>query len=294
MNKLTLCLLFCLFSAGLFCLSSPVFAQIGFGWEIGDGFTTGLYSNITISDITYTSTVAGAPSTFSASANSTATVTHYMWSSNISGSFVNGSWTAWTANPITYTTTLGESGTINTIILYVNDSAGTDGSNIVSVTLQHVVVASAGTGVNLSPVGAVVVDYGSSQTFTYTPVYGYAISSVVVDGVAVSLTDNPNSYPLSDIVANHTIAVYATTSLASQSAAAALSATFNAISLLGVALIVSAAALIIGALRSGEADPKLILPVIVLIVVGIIMLLVAALIVGNFEAAVNLTYILYC
>ncbi len=289
MNKLTLCLLFCLFSAGLFCLSSPVFAQIGFGWEIGDGFTTGLYSNITISDITYTSTVAGAPSTFSASANSTATVTHYMWSSNISGSFVNGSWTAWTANPITYTATLGESGTINTIILYVNDSAGTVGSNFVSVTLQNVVVASAGTGVNLSPVGAVVVDYGSSQTFTYTPVYGYAISSVVVDGVAVSLTDYPNSYTFSDIVANHTIAVYATTSPASQSAAAALRATFNAISLLGVALIVSAAALIIGALRSGEADPKLILPGIVLFVVSIIMLLVAALIVGNFEAAVNLT-----
>ena len=289
MNKLTLCLLFCLFSAGLFCLSSPVFVQIGFGWDIGDGFTTGLYSNITISDIPYTSTVAGAPSTFSASANSTASVTHYMWSSNISGSFVNGSWTAWTANPITYTATLGESGTINTIILYVNDSAGTVGSNFVSVTLQNVVVASAGTGVNLSPVGEVVVDYGSSQTFTYTPVYGYRISSVVVDGVAVSLEDYPNSYTFSDIVANHTIAVYATTSLASQSAAAALSAAFNAISLLGVALIVSAAALIIGALRSGEADPKLILPVIVLIVVGIIMLLVAALIVGNFEAAVNLT-----
>lgn len=289
MNKLTLCLLFCLFSAGLFCLSSPVFAQIGFGWEIGDGFTTGLYSNITISDITYTSTVAGAPSTFSASANSTATVTHYMWSSNISGSFVNGSWTAWTANPITYTATLGESGTINTIILYVNDSAGTVGSNFVSVTLQNVVVASAGTGVNLSPVGAVVVDYGSSQTFTYTPVYGYRISSVVVDGVAVSLEDYPNSYTFSDIVANHTIAVYATTSLASQSAATTFSAAFNAISLIGVALIVSAAALIIGALRSGEADPKVVLAGIVLVVVGIVMLIVSAVILGYFEVVVNLT-----
>jgi hypothetical protein len=294
MNKLTLCLLFCLFSAGLFCLSSPVFAQIGFGWEIGDGFTTGLYSNITISDITYTSTIAGAPSTFSASANSTATVTHYMWSSNISGSFVNGSWTAWTANPITYTATLGESGTINTIILYVNDSAGTVGSNSVSVTLQNVVVASAGTGVNLSPVGAVVVDYGSSQTFTYTPVYGYRISSVVVDGVAVSLEDYPNSYTFSDIVANHTIAVYATTSLASQSAATTFSAAFNAISLIGVALIVSAATLIISAVRSGEeesgeADPKVVLAGIVLVVVGIVMLIVSAVILGYFEAAVNLT-----
>jgi hypothetical protein len=289
MNKLTLCLLFCLFSAGLFCLSSPVFAQIGFGWEIGDGFTTGLYSNITISDITYTSTVAGAPSTFSASANSTATVTHYMWSSNISGSFVNGSWTAWTANPITYTATLGESGTINTIILYVNDSAGTVGSNFVSVTLQNVVVASAGTGVNLSPVGAVVVDYGSSQTFTYTPVYGYRISSVVVDGVAVSLEDYPNSYTFSDIVANHTIAVYATSSLASQSAATTFNAAFNAISLIGVALIVSAAALIIGALRSGEADPKVVLAGIVLVVVGIVMLIVSAVILGYFEVVVNLT-----
>lgn len=266
--------------------------QVGGGWEFGDGWTTtGVDSNITISSITYSSTVAGSTSTFSASANSTATVTHYMWSSNISGSFVNGSWTAWTANPITYTTTLGESGTINTIILYVNDSAGTVGSNSVSVTLQNVVVvvASAGTGVNLSPVGAVVVDYGSSQTFTYTPVYGYRISSVVVDGSAVSLTDYPNSYTFSNIVANHTIAVYATSSLASQSAATTFSAAFNAISLIGVALIVSAAALIISAVRSGEADPKIILAGIVLIVVAIVMLVVAALILGYFEVAVNLT-----
>jgi hypothetical protein len=114
-----------------------VAGQIGFGWEIGDGFTTGLYSNITITDITYTSTIVDSPSTFSASASSTATVTHTMWSSNISGSFVNGSWTAWTGNPITYTTTLGaQSGTINTITLYVNDSLGTVGSNTVSLELS--------------------------------------------------------------------------------------------------------------------------------------------------------------
>lgn len=289
MNKLTLCLLLCLFSASLFCLSSPASAQIGFGWDIGDGFTTGLYSNITITDITYTSTVAGSPSTFSASANSTATVTHTMWSSNISGSFVNSSWTAWTANPITYTTTLGESGTINTIILYVNDSAGTVGSNFVSVTLQNVVVASAGTGVNLSPVGAVVVDYGSIQTFTYTPVYGYAISSVLVDGVAVSLSEHPSSYTFTGISANHTLTVSASTTLASQSAANTFSTAFNAITLISVSLVVSAAVLIIGALRSGEADPKVVLAGIVLVVVGIVMLIVSAVILGYFEVAVNLT-----
>ena len=113
--------------------------------------------------------------------------------------------------------------------------------------------------------------------------------NVVVDGVACFFKDYPNSYTFSNIVANHTIAVYATSSLASQSAATTFNAAFNAISLIGVALIVSAAALIIGALRSGEADPKVVLAGIVLVVVGIVMLIVSAVILGYFEVVVNLT-----
>jgi hypothetical protein len=80
------------------------------------------------------------------------------------------------------------------------------------------------------------------------------------------------------------------TSQASQSAATTFNAAYGAISLIGVAFVVSAAALIITAIRSSEAvDPKIVLAGIVLIIVGVLLLIVAALIIGYFEVTVNLT-----
>ena len=53
------------------------------------------------------------------------------------------------------------------------------------------------------------VYYGDSVTVTYRGISGYELSSLTIDGVAVSVTDYPVSYTFSNISSNHTInAVY--------------------------------------------------------------------------------------
>ncbi len=49
--------------------------------------------------------------------------------------------------------------------------------------------------------------YGSDRTITYSPNEDYTLKSVTVDGVAVDITLNPNSYTFSSIAANHTVVV---------------------------------------------------------------------------------------
>jgi hypothetical protein len=66
----------------------------------------------------------------------------------------------------------------------------------------YTITASAGTGGSISPSGAVVVEHGSSQTFSISPSSGYLISGVLVDGVSVG---SPNSYTFSSVTAPHTI-----------------------------------------------------------------------------------------
>jgi hypothetical protein len=68
---------------------------------------------------------------------------------------------------------------------------------------QFTITASAGTGGSISPTGNVLVNQGSSQTFTITPSSGYIVYSVAVDGVDQGAL---TSYTFSNVQANHTIA----------------------------------------------------------------------------------------
>ena len=80
-------------------------------------------------------------------------------------------------------------------------------NHTISVTfapLTYTLTASAGSNGTISPSGAVSVNYGGSQTFTFTPATGYQVSSVVVDGTAVTTA---SSYSFSNVTANHTISV---------------------------------------------------------------------------------------
>ncbi len=70
-------------------------------------------------------------------------------------------------------------------------------------TQSYTISATAGSGGSISPMGTISVNSGASQTFTITPSSGYAIGSVVVDGVSVGRI---SSYTFSNITANHTIA----------------------------------------------------------------------------------------
>ena len=56
----------------------------------------------------------------------------------------------------------------------------------------------------ISPAGTLTLNYGSSQTYTITPIDGYYVADVQVDGISVGA---PSSYTFNQISASHTIAV---------------------------------------------------------------------------------------
>jgi len=58
----------------------------------------------------------------------------------------------------------------------------------------------------ISPSGTVTVSSGASQQFTFTPATGYELSSVELDGNAVTVTGN--SYTITNVVSNKTITAY--------------------------------------------------------------------------------------
>ncbi|MDR2085192.1 MAG: T9SS type A sorting domain-containing protein [Bacteroidales bacterium] len=59
----------------------------------------------------------------------------------------------------------------------------------------------------ISPSGEIELNYGSSQTFTFTPEDGYKVSSVMIDGVNNAAAVANGSYTFNSIIAHHTIIV---------------------------------------------------------------------------------------
>ena len=68
----------------------------------------------------------------------------------------------------------------------------------------YTITATAGANGSITPIGAVGVAAGGSQTFTISPSSGYVIDTLKVDGLEVTAT---TSYTFSDVKANHTIEV---------------------------------------------------------------------------------------
>jgi hypothetical protein len=76
--------------------------------------------------------------------------------------------------------------------------------NIVKIQLVSTITPSAGSNGTISPAEAVTVDWGSSQTFTFSPATGYHVSDVLVDGLSAGTVD---SYTFNNLSINHTISV---------------------------------------------------------------------------------------
>lgn len=70
---------------------------------------------------------------------------------------------------------------------------------------SNTITASAGENGTISPNGAVVVNEGDDQTFTFHPSNGYEVDEVLVDGTAVTVTGNV--YTVTNITADHMINV---------------------------------------------------------------------------------------
>src|SRR5208337_4439922 len=76
--------------------------------------------------------------------------------------------------------------------------------NVSFAPATFTITPTAGANGTISPSSAVTVNYGASQTFSFTPATGYQVSSVLVDGTAVTTA---SSYTFSNVSANHTINV---------------------------------------------------------------------------------------
>ncbi len=69
---------------------------------------------------------------------------------------------------------------------------------------QFTITASAGANGSISPNGAIVVNHGANQSFTFTPTVGHHVTDVLVDGASVGVV---TSYSFTNVTADHTIAV---------------------------------------------------------------------------------------
>jgi hypothetical protein len=106
------------------------------------------------------------------------------------GAFSNGVWTG-----MVTVTTAGSGVTIT----------ATDGSYSGAsdpFTVNPTLTASAGSHGSITPSGAVIVNYGSDQTFIITPDARYHVADVLVDGSSVGAV---TSYTFSNVVAAHRI-----------------------------------------------------------------------------------------
>ncbi|MCX6344461.1 MAG: hypothetical protein NT018_05225 [Armatimonadetes bacterium] len=94
------------------------------------------------------------------------------------------------------------SGAIDQVKIFNSVLTATDITNLALDGTIYTITASAGTGGSISPTGAVAVNYGASQTFTFPPNVGYVISQVTVDSVNQGAL---SSYTFSNVTAAHTI-----------------------------------------------------------------------------------------
>ena len=70
------------------------------------------------------------------------------------------------------------------------------------VPITYIITATVGDNGNISPVGSLSVEHGSSKTFTISPAPGYSVADVLVDGVSVGAV---MSYSFTNLDADHTI-----------------------------------------------------------------------------------------
>jgi endoglucanase len=90
-----------------------------------------------------------------------------------------------------------------TTYTFANVAAGHTISATFTVAAIYKITASAGAGGIINPSGNVSVTEGSNQTFVITPLSGYNISDVAVDGVSKGAL---NSYTFTNVASAHTLA----------------------------------------------------------------------------------------
>lgn len=132
------------------------------------------------------------------------------------GSIVNYSWDFGDGSPVVSGATENApqhsytlSGTYQVMLTVTDNLAGMDMITkqveiLETGPTQYTITASAGAGGSIAPSGAVVVNDGDNQTFTFTPDPGFEVSDVLVDGISQGPLP---SYQFTGVSANATISV---------------------------------------------------------------------------------------
>jgi len=85
--------------------------------------------------------------------------------------------------------------------------SGVTGDHTISATFAvttYTIAASAADHGLVAPAGTTTINYGGTQTYTFTPATGYHVANVLVDGAFVGAVA---SYPFTNVTASHTVAV---------------------------------------------------------------------------------------
>jgi len=101
-----------------------------------------------------------------------------------------------------WTLRLNEAGKRSTIGSGPFDTYNNGWFTVLPPIIKYTITATAGSGGSIDPAGDVAVNEGSNQNFVITPLTGYQISDVRVDGASVGAV---SSYEFTSIKANHTI-----------------------------------------------------------------------------------------
>ncbi len=68
--------------------------------------------------------------------------------------------------------------------------------------ITYTITASAGENGSINPSGAVTVNHGENQSFAITPIDGYQVHAIYIDGDSI---ENVEIYEFTNVIANHTI-----------------------------------------------------------------------------------------
>lgn len=126
---------------------------------------------------------------------------------NVSGDSVTLCGIAGQYNGITFETDAPGAGVLSNFASATENTTYTEDEptgtwSYVNANVEFTITASASTGGSISPSGSVSVISGQDQTFTITPSTGYAVSSVLVDGVDAGKV---TTYTFTNVQADHTI-----------------------------------------------------------------------------------------
>jgi len=168
--------------------------------------------SMTYSNVSANQTDAGKSTTFSSywSANA-ASLSGYIFSTNNTGSWVNGTYTSFSATPSWANVTLTLTSSVGQPVgymWYVNDSVGQWLSTSIQTltTTGYYISASSDQFSTITPDGLVGVEKGGSQSFSFSVVNGsYSIQSVIINGTYQAPLTSP--YSFSNVQGNESIAV---------------------------------------------------------------------------------------